>query len=57
MSYCPSDPSSLPEETDFKYETRTINKIFINNDLQWTNPRSRNSGVRSRPQDCHDLIV
>ena len=46
-SYCPSVKSSLPQGTHFKYETHTINKIYINKDLQWTNPRSRNSGVRT----------
>ncbi len=45
-SYCPSVPSSLPPGVDLQYETRTINKIFISNDLQWTNPRSKDSGVR-----------
>ena len=46
-SYCPSDPSSIPEGEDFGYETRTINKISINADLTWTNSRTRNSGVRA----------
>jgi deoxyribonuclease-2 len=48
VSYCPSVPSSLPEGTDFKYETRTINKIRINDDLEWTNPRTANSGDHSK---------
>ncbi|BDA51187.1 Deoxyribonuclease-2-beta [Coccomyxa sp. Obi] len=48
VSYCPSVKSSLPKGTHFKYETRTINKIFINQELQWTNPRTRNSGDHSK---------
>ena len=55
VSYCPTDKSSLPKGTHFKYETRTINKIYINEDLHWTNPRSTNSGVRSVDGDISEF--
>ncbi len=52
VSYCPSVPSSLPPGTDFQYETRTINRIKINNDLEWTNPRTKDSGVGACLPHC-----